>query len=59
MPEHDSNTPACRDCKGFATVAVTTGTRGRDGSRTTLLVVCRTCNGTGHITPAAALSAGR
>ncbi|MFC8196793.1 hypothetical protein ACFUTV_15490 [Streptomyces sp. NPDC057298] len=59
MPQHDSNTLACRDCKGFATAAITTGTRDRDGSRTTLLVVCRTCNGTGHTAPATALSVGR
>ncbi|WAU79671.1 hypothetical protein O1Q96_07890 [Streptomyces sp. Qhu-G9] len=59
MPQHVPNTPVCRDCKGFATAAITTGTRDRDGSRTTLVVVCRTCNGTGHTAPAAAFSAGR
>ncbi|MDQ1037685.1 RNase P subunit RPR2 [Streptomyces sp. V3I8] len=59
MPQHDSTAPVCRDCKGFAAVAVTTGTRHRDGSRTTLLVDCRTCKGTGHTAPTAALSAGR
>lgn len=52
-------TPArriCRDCDGFATVAITTGTRNRDGSRATLSVDCRTCKGHGHTTPAAALA---
>ncbi|WP_328845632.1 hypothetical protein [Streptomyces sp. NBC_00258] len=47
MPEHDSNPLACRDCKGFAIAAVTTGARDHDGSRATLRVVCRTCKGTG------------
>ncbi|MFD3312555.1 hypothetical protein [Streptomyces sp. NPDC058694] len=60
MPEHDSNTPACRDCKGFATAAVTTGIRHRDGSRVTLRVDCPACHGTGHTAPARALTrAGR
>ncbi|WP_314416520.1 hypothetical protein [Streptomyces sp. DSM 40484] len=60
MHQHDSNTPVCRDCDGFPVVCVTTGTRDRDGSRTLLRVVCRTCNGTGHATSARVLTrAGR
>ncbi|MGW2931209.1 hypothetical protein ACWDA7_04945 [Streptomyces sp. NPDC001156] len=60
MPQHARNTPVCRDCDGFVTVAITTGTRHRDGTRATLHVTCPACNGTGHITPAPALArAGR
>ncbi|MGW2820852.1 hypothetical protein ACWC24_07575 [Streptomyces sp. NPDC001443] len=47
MPQHAPNTPVCRDCDGHATAAITTGTRNRDGSRTTLRVTCRACHGTG------------
>ncbi|GGV49822.1 hypothetical protein GCM10010277_44130 [Streptomyces longisporoflavus] len=49
MPQPVQNMPVCRDCGGFTTVAVTTGTRNRDGSRTTLHIDCRTCNGTARI----------
>ncbi|MER5539180.1 hypothetical protein [Streptomyces mirabilis] len=60
MPQRAQNTPVCRDCDGFATAAITTGTRNRDGSRTTLRVACRACKGTGHAAPVAALArAGR
>ncbi|MET7764908.1 hypothetical protein ABZS71_23895 [Streptomyces sp. NPDC005393] len=55
MPQHASNTRVCRDCDGFATVAITTGTRHRDGSRATVRVTCQACKGTGHTTPAASL----
>ncbi|WP_406414883.1 hypothetical protein [Streptomyces sp. NBC_01614] len=48
MPQRASNTPVCRDCHGFATAAITTGTRHRDGTRATLTVDCRACKGTGH-----------
>lgn len=44
-------TPArrrCTDCDGFSTVHVTTGTRAADGTRQTLPVTCRACQGTGH-----------
>ncbi|MFI6021052.1 hypothetical protein ACIBCP_25850 [Streptomyces sp. NPDC051287] len=58
------NTPAlrrvCSDCDGFPVVAITTGTRNPDGTRTTLAINCRACHGTGTTTPAAALArAGR
>ncbi|MGW2938567.1 hypothetical protein ACWDA7_43925 [Streptomyces sp. NPDC001156] len=60
MPQHAPNTPVCRACDGFATVAITTGTRHRDGTRATLRVDCPACNGTGHTTTAPALvPAGR
>jgi DnaJ-class molecular chaperone len=37
----------CPDCDGFPVVAVTTGTRNQDGTRTTLPAVCPACHGTG------------
>ncbi|WP_306184914.1 hypothetical protein [Streptomyces sp. MK5] len=60
MPQHAQNTRVCRDCDGFATVAITTGTRNDDGTRATLTVACPTCKGTGRTAPAPALTrAGR
>ncbi|MFG6297882.1 hypothetical protein [Streptomyces rochei] len=60
MPQHTPNTRVCRDCDGFATAAITTGTRHADGTRATLRVTCPTCRGTGTAAPAASLSrAGR
>jgi hypothetical protein len=60
MPQHAPSPRVCRDCDGFATVAITTGTRHPDGTRATLTVACPTCKGTGHTIPAAVLaSAGR
>ncbi|MFI1762427.1 hypothetical protein ACH41H_10320 [Streptomyces sp. NPDC020800] len=47
MPQRAQNTPVCRDCDGFATAAITTGTRHRDGTRATLTVACPTCQGSG------------
>ncbi|MFC5027874.1 hypothetical protein ACQFX6_17420 [Streptomyces sp. DSM 41987] len=41
----------CQDCDGFPVVAITTGTRLRNGSRATLRVTCNGCHGTGT-TPA-------
>lgn len=52
MPQHASDTRICKNCDGFATVAITTGTRNCDGSRTTLRVTCPACKGTGHTAPA-------
>ncbi|WP_306334220.1 hypothetical protein [Streptomyces sp. KL118A] len=49
MPQHTLNRPICRDCDGFPVVAITTGTRHRDGSRVTFRVRCRTCTGTGSV----------
>ncbi len=48
MPQHAPTRRICRDCDGFATVAITTGTRHADGSRVTVRVTCPTCKGTGH-----------
>ena len=60
MPQHAPNTPLCPGCDGFATAAITTGTRHDDGTRVTLRVTCTACKGTGHTAPAAALvRAGR
>ncbi|MFG2462451.1 hypothetical protein ACGFWE_36055 [Streptomyces sp. NPDC048523] len=59
MPQHAPNTPVCRDCDGFPTVAITTGTRNTDGTRTTLTITCPTCKGTGHRTAPALVQAGR
>ncbi|WP_449350904.1 hypothetical protein [Streptomyces shaanxiensis] len=50
MPQHAPNTPVCRDCDGFPAVAITTGTRNPDGTRTTLTVTCPTCQGSGRRT---------
>ncbi|WP_314409712.1 hypothetical protein [Streptomyces sp. DSM 40484] len=55
MPARPSNRPLCRDCGGFPVVSITTGARHRDGSRVLLRIVCRGCNGTGHVIPASAL----
>ncbi|MDT0462784.1 MULTISPECIES: hypothetical protein [Streptomyces] len=60
MPQHVRPLPVCRDCDGFATAAIDTGTRHLDGTRATLRVNCPACQGTGHATPAPALThAGR
>jgi len=60
MHQHaPTNTPVCRDCDGFATAAITTGGRHRDGTRVTLRVTCTACKGTGHTAPAALVRAGR
>ncbi|MFR9800434.1 hypothetical protein ACL02U_31725 [Streptomyces sp. MS06] len=60
MPQHAPKLRVCRDCDGFATAAITTGTRHPDGTRATLTITCPTCKGTGHTTPTADLSrAGR
>ncbi|MGW6527424.1 hypothetical protein [Streptomyces venezuelae] len=60
MPQHALNRLICRNCDGFPVVAITTGTRHRDGSRVTVVATCRSCNGTGHAAPAATLArAGR
>lgn len=59
MPQHAPNTPVCRDCDAFPVVAITTGTRNPDGSRTTLHITCRACHGTGTVRRSALLRAGR
>ncbi|RRQ87278.1 hypothetical protein [Streptomyces griseofuscus] len=60
MPQRALNTPICRDCDGFSTAAITTGTRNTDGTRNTLTIACPICKGTGHTAPATGLAhAGR
>jgi RNase P subunit RPR2 len=54
MTQRALNTPVCRDCDGFATAAITTGTRQSDGTRATIRVTCLACKGTGHTAPAPA-----
>jgi DnaJ-class molecular chaperone len=53
MPQHAPAARICRDCDGFPTVAITTGTRNSDGTRATLRVTCPTCQGTGTTRPTA------
>ncbi|WP_019066555.1 hypothetical protein [Streptomyces hokutonensis] len=56
MPVRLPNRPVCHHCDGFPVVAITTGTRNRDGSRVLLRVTCTACDGTGHsAAPASAL----
>jgi RNase P subunit RPR2 len=59
MPQHARNRRVCRDCDGFASAAITTGTRHRDGTRATLRVTCPACKGTGTAAHAASARAGR
>ncbi|MFJ6130845.1 hypothetical protein ACIQKE_37900 [Streptomyces griseoviridis] len=56
MPARTPARPACRDCGGFSTVAITTGARHHDGSRALLRIVCHGCNGTGLTLPTPAFS---
>jgi DnaJ-class molecular chaperone len=60
MPQHTPRPRLCRACDGFATAAITTGTRHHDGSRVTVPVICPSCKGTGHQLAAATVArAGR
>lgn len=47
MPQH-ALIMFCHKCDGFPVVAVTTGTRHRDGTRATTRVTCPACQGTGR-----------
>ncbi|THA25340.1 hypothetical protein E4198_11945 [Streptomyces sp. RKND-216] len=47
----------CRHCDGFPAVAIDTGTLHSDGTRRTLRVVCRGCQGTGTVPLRPALDA--
>ncbi|PGH49136.1 hypothetical protein, partial [Streptomyces sp. Ru87] len=44
-----ARTRRCRDCDGFPFVAIDTGRLHPDGTRVTLRVVCRACQGTGTV----------
>ncbi|MGW0611834.1 hypothetical protein [Streptomyces sp. NPDC002788] len=51
MP-HLTTTPTpriCPNCDGFATVAITTGSRDRHGQLPTLTIDCRACDGLGTV----------
>lgn len=56
MPQRTQITPVCRHCDGFATAAITTGARHRDGSRVTITAHCPTCKGHGTTTLAPVLA---
>ncbi|WP_330282945.1 hypothetical protein [Streptomyces sp. NBC_00588] len=58
MPVRISKRPLCGYCDGFPVVAITTGTRHRDGSRVIFRVVCPRCDGTGHALPVPVLRPG-
>ncbi|WP_035847569.1 hypothetical protein [Kitasatospora azatica] len=50
MPQHNhAQTRICPDCFGFASVAIATGARHRDGTRQTIPVHCSTCAGLGSV----------
>ncbi|MGW3038473.1 hypothetical protein ACWC9T_00165 [Kitasatospora sp. NPDC001159] len=50
MPQHNhAPTRICPNCSGFASVAIATGVRLRDGSRDTVPVTCQTCDGAGTV----------
>ncbi|MFD7553090.1 hypothetical protein ACFV9E_00930 [Streptomyces sp. NPDC059835] len=59
MPQHAQIKPVCRDCDGFATVTITTGTRTPDGTRDTVHVHCPACRGLGHTVSAVLARIGR
>lgn len=51
--------PLCRDCDGFPVVAIDTGSLNPDGTRNTLHITCRACQGTGRTSSARVLSGRR
>ncbi|GGM10563.1 hypothetical protein GCM10010129_63180 [Streptomyces fumigatiscleroticus] len=51
MPQHARSPRVCPNCDGFATVAITTGTRHVNGTRTTVPIDCPACHGTGATRP--------
>ncbi|MFG2618620.1 hypothetical protein ACGFXC_13500 [Streptomyces sp. NPDC048507] len=59
MPQSASTPPVCRDCDGFATATITTGSRTPDGTRTTVPVNCPACRGLGRTVPSALVRLGR
>ncbi|MFD3468783.1 hypothetical protein ACFWWM_20845 [Streptomyces sp. NPDC058682] len=59
MPQHAQPRPVCRDCDGFATATITTGTRTPDGARDTVRVHCPACRGLGRSVRAVLVPVGR
>ncbi|MBD0690278.1 hypothetical protein [Streptomyces sp. CBMA123] len=58
MPQHNhAPIRICPNCSGFASVAIATGVRLRDGSRDTVPVNCQTCHGIGTIARPLAVAA--
>ncbi|MFF4405871.1 hypothetical protein [Streptomyces sp. NPDC001404] len=47
MPQHALNTSICRDCGGFASVAIALGERDAHGHLRTITAYCPACHGTG------------
>ena len=39
----------CPNCDGFATAAITTGSRDQHGNLPTLTIACQACNGLGTV----------
>jgi RNase P subunit RPR2 len=48
-PASHTRARICPNCDGFATAAVPSGTRHRDGTRALLHIDCRFCHGTGTV----------
>ncbi|MFE9395330.1 hypothetical protein [Streptomyces flavidovirens] len=60
MAQHThARTRVCPDCDGFPVVAIDTGTRLADGTRSTLRVTCRRCKGTGTTVALAPVALGQ
>lgn len=59
MPDSTPTARVCRDCDGFASAMVTTGTHHPDGTRATLRITCPACKGTGRVLPATLARSGR
>ncbi|MEV7830407.1 hypothetical protein AB0P12_07220 [Streptomyces subrutilus] len=59
MPQSASTPPICRDCDGFASATITTGSRSTDGTRTTVPVNCPACRGLGRTARPALARLGR
>ncbi|WP_405788148.1 hypothetical protein [Streptomyces sp. NBC_01367] len=59
MPQSAPTPPVCRDCDGFATARITTGSRTPDGARDTVRVHCPACQGLGRSVHAVLVRIGR
>ncbi|MCX5147223.1 hypothetical protein OHB36_10615 [Streptomyces sp. NBC_00320] len=59
MPQHARTRPVCRECDGFATATITTGTRTDDGTRDIVRVHCPACRGLGRTVSIVLVRIGR